>query len=330
MTPSGLLSAIRDAVDTRELDRAYYDLQRHGTPTEVADALPLVLPRPDDAAALFRRLHEYCFWEKDAAEPFTRVSTEPEWTFFRGPEDPAAKELVVGFAGRAGNVNLSAPILLQHLDARIYDLLVIRDLRKRAYVDGAAGTNSFDELLAKVRDLAAPYRSLLTIGGSMGGGPALEAGIVLGARRAVSLAGGPHEGLTGTSDRTRDRTELWCFYGDAHPDDSLRAAGLQECYPEARRLPLPGVGKHSVLHAAFRQGTLTPLLRLVLSDSATAIALLGPPEAQQPTPVRLEPSCTPPAWAFKKRRRGKLAGFAVLRRIVRGLRHTVRSERSAA
>jgi hypothetical protein len=299
MSSSELLDALRSAHDLRSLNAARLALQRFGTPGEVLAAGAIAPGFSDDFSSWFMRLQEHCFWEKPLPEAFARSTDDPEWTLFRGPSGPAGRELIVGFAGSSGMVNHSSPILLQKLDADRHDLLIIRDLSIRFFADGAAGAGSFQELLDRIRKVAAPYASIVTLGASMGGGAALEAGLALGARRAVSLAGGPRAGVTGVSDDPGSTTELWCFYGQENERDTERAAALQQEYPRARRFALPGVRDHNVSHAAFCTGRSTPLFAFMLGSDEATERTTGAERPSEPTVLHLTPSCVPPTWALR-------------------------------
>jgi hypothetical protein len=327
VTAAPLIRSIVAAKDLGSFNRARIDLQRFGTPSEVLEVLRLLPSHPMDGAAWFERLRDNCFWEKPDPEPYERVVAEPEWTFYRGVGDPGAGELVIGLAGAAGNVNHSSPIILQRLDARRHDLLILRDLKQEFYANGVAGTGSFAELLERVAETAAPYGSCLTIGSSMGGGPALEAGVALGARRAISLGGGPREGLTGVRSSIGRTTELWCVYGADNSHDSGKASRLREVYPSARLLAVPGVTNHNVTAAAFHTGTMTPLFELLLSDAETAARTLGttPPDGR--TLLDLVPTCEPPPWTRPRppRRFGRAFISRIGARVARAVRPSRRS-----
>ena len=74
----------------------------------------------------------------------------------------------------------------------VYDVLVIADAQQRHYEAGSRGySNSLLETLVRIKALseARSYRRLITYGTSMGGVPALRAGLWLGADRAISIGG---------------------------------------------------------------------------------------------------------------------------------------------
>jgi hypothetical protein len=337
MSSSRLVADVAAAAGTSELNAARLALQRFGTPAEVREVMDLVGTMPEGIVQWFRRLHDYCFWEKHAVEPFTRVTDDPEWTLFHGPDGPTGRELIVGFAGSSGNVNHSSPILLQRLDAAAQDLLIIRDLEQRFYVDGAGPATSFDELVEHVAAAAGPYRSVLTLGGSMGGGPALDVGVRIGARRAISLAGGPtgrqvsppmltgaagDDGATGTAAGSTT-TEVWCVYGGLNARDTEKAQRLAVDHPTARLLELPGISDHNVSHEAFLTGRMATLFGVLLSSDTERDAIGAPEDGRVPTVLRLEPSCTPPDWATSPR--AAPARRSPVRRAASWLRRTVRA-----
>jgi hypothetical protein len=307
MTSSPLVAAITAAAgaptDVRAFNTARLELQRFGTPDEVQAAMRVLPDLPRESARWFERLHDYCFWEKSTAEPFVRETDDPEWTLFRNPEGTPGRELVVGFAGSSGNVNHSSPILLQQLDAAQHDLLIVRDLKQKSYMDGAGPASTFDELIERIEEAARPYRSILTIGSSMGGGPALHVGARLGARRAVSLGGGPmkqHDGRRRATSNADPATEVWCVFGEENARDTAKAHELLEGFPAARLLALPGIRDHNVSHEAFLNGRMTPLFQLLLTRSSEHDALGDHAPAGAPMTLQLTASCTPPTWTTER------------------------------
>jgi len=327
MTTSPLVRALATATDIGSFNRARLDLQRFGTPSEVREVLRLLPSHPLYVAAAFVKLSDYCFWEKPEPEPFERVVDEPEWSLYRGVGDPSGRELVIGLAGGMGNLNHGSATILQQLDARRHDLLLLRDLKRSSYTDGVAGTRSFDEMVELLAEAAAPYRSCLVMGASMGGGPALEVGIALGARRAIALCGGPRADLTVDRDPTQLLTELWVVYSADNVADTAKAAQLRELYPSARLLAVPDARLHNVTRETFYAGTMTPLFELLLSSSGTAERTIGtaPPDGR--TLLQLVPTCEPPDWTRppRPRRFGRSSVARLLSRLPRAVRPSRRT-----
>ncbi len=129
-------------------------------------------------------------------EPFVRHRIAPSVLHFVGPGEAADKKLLICFAPKAGR-QLTVPnaVLMQHTDARRYDVLVIADSARESYRLGIPllGRN-IDEViqwLGKL-DLVHRYSAIRTIGCSAGAFLAVIAGYRLSAELAVSIAGRFH------------------------------------------------------------------------------------------------------------------------------------------
>ena len=103
-----------------------------------------------------------------------------------------APDLLVAFCGATHRLMMPISYLLQLLQEDVYDVLVLSDPTKRHYAAGMPGySSSFLETLQSIQAFARTkaYRRLITYGTSMGGFPALRAGLWLGADRAISIGG---------------------------------------------------------------------------------------------------------------------------------------------
>lgn len=103
-----------------------------------------------------------------------------------------ARSLIVAFS--SANKDLGVPIayFLQMLRDDLYDVLVLYDRRKLHFDRGIAGlSDSFLETVPLIKAFAQSkgYHEVITFGSSMGGYPALRAGLLLGADRAISISG---------------------------------------------------------------------------------------------------------------------------------------------
>jgi hypothetical protein len=300
-----LVGALERAKDAGSLNRARLELQRHGTPLEVQSARMVAVALPPHASMWVSRLHDYCFYEKREPEPFVRTMNGAAWSHFSAPGgESTSRELVIGFAGGAENLFQPAAVVLQQLTAAKHDLLLLRDPAQDGYRSGTGDHATFEELLSAVGDLARSYRSSLTIGTSMGGMPAIVAGIRLRSRRAISLGGHLSErsieGVEWTpSDAAPDEqgTEILCIHAERHQRDAAGARALCREFPIAHRISVAGYSDHNVPHEAFRRGALGTLYSMLLGD--VPVADPAEPRADQVRRRRLElaPRIAPPDWA---------------------------------
>jgi hypothetical protein len=314
-----------------DFNRARLDLQRLGTPTEVRELQELRGRLPDHVADWLTRLHDYCFWEESEVQNYSPHVGDSRSALFRSDGDPGDKELVIGFSGAAGNLYQPTPVVLQKLGGSPVDLLLLRDDDRSRYGVDHAGCDRFLELIDTIAPVAAQYRSVLTIGTSMGGFPALLAGRSLGARRSVSLGGHadpcPPPGI---SSVIRDLPgsgpdDVACIFGAGNSRDRAGAVAQATYFRDAALFAIQGVTEHNVSHAAFRQGSLKGLFELITARTDLTRALGAPSESDGTRTLSLRSSCSPPAWVDQDAAGPVWAAQAVLvptwaKRITRRLR----------
>jgi hypothetical protein len=307
---SELVDRFRRARNVTDFNRARIDLQRVGTPAEVIEVHNMSRQLPSEVTQWIARLHDYCFWERPGPSDHIRVTEDPEWTYFQRPEGAAGRELVIGFTGAAANLFQPSPVVLQQLDAKNHDLLLLRDLRRSGYRDGIADVTSFDGLLDKIRTVAARYQSLVVIGGSMGGAPAVFAGIHLGARRSISVGGSIKnidaarrylDALPSGSRTDRSECSLVCLFADGAERDRDGAKAIRDAVrdlagEDVLTVGVAGTADHSLPHACFQRGTLAPLYSFILNGETPTASEIHPASGE--TSLRLEPTCQPPLWAI--------------------------------
>lgn len=305
--------ALLEAPDSQSLNRVRLLFQRTATPEQLHAARALAPDLPQEARRWLRRLSDYAFWEKADPEPFRATVIDDSMTMFDVGGTPTEdRELVIGVAGVMGNLFLPAPAVLQQFDATRQHLLLLRDESREAYRAGAGPHMSFEALFDAVRAIAARYRSSITIGASMGGGPAVIMGLALGSRRAVSLGGGfsersPQAPALATPDGCRgaSSTEILCLHGSEHEKDRSRAKTIVDRYPQAHRVAILGYEKHNIADEAFRAGAMSALFRLVLADepltgSRSASDPLSNTSSNRCIEVDLVPTMDPPRWAQRR------------------------------
>lgn len=130
---------------------------------------------------------------KAAPEPYVARRVSPVMTHFAGPGAAAGKTLIVCFATRGGRrLMIPNAALLQHLDARRFDVLVVGDPWVTGFRAGVPllGRTAVEviESVAKLEWLR-DYRQIRTLGISAGGYPALLMGYRLQAELVVNAVG---------------------------------------------------------------------------------------------------------------------------------------------
>jgi hypothetical protein len=129
---------------------------------------------------------------KAAPEPFVRRRVRPNVSSYSSGGPTSEKTLLVCFTGMARRLFMPIPVFLQHLDAKRFDLLVLRDPSRNGYRDGLAGVaDDFEGLVAEIGGMfeRSAYRSVVTYGTSGGGLPAIVTALRFGLAKGVSVAG---------------------------------------------------------------------------------------------------------------------------------------------
>lgn len=191
-----------------------------------------------------------------------------------------APRLVVCLAGNTGRYMLPTSAFLQMIDDAQSDLLLLADPQKR-YFD--AGVPSFGaslvEMTARIAAFAAArgYRSLVTLGVSMGALPALRIGRMLGVPRAIGIGcrfawhakrivlGEPVTAFDPLCRCVTAPMDCIAVHGRGHGKDADAALRLAALLPSLRRIELPSE-KHNVLHQLFTAGTLELFMQALLDD----------------------------------------------------------------
>ncbi|WP_020181406.1 alpha/beta hydrolase [Methylopila sp. M107] len=257
-----------------QFNRLHIDLDSTLAPMEIAairkaaeteDLPPASRLWLDNLAALSPTLFE-------APEPFVRTELHKHVAIYRGSTKARPrKRLLIAFTGVARRLMVPTHIFLQALDARCWDVVLIR--HAGSFLDGARGlADDLDGLLAYVRRETGlwAYRSVAVFGVSSGGGPAVVAAKRLGARRGVSMCGASGERLLATSVRPgwraallRRKTGLCFVHGGANDPDREAAVAMASAWGGVVR-PVKGVRSHNVMGALMKRGRLKAFLAEVL------------------------------------------------------------------
>ncbi len=134
--------------------------------------------------------------ENEKAEPFLCKRIAPTVRHYTTHKSPTHKTLLICFtAAGARNMGMPNAVLLQHMNADEYDLLVITEPLNEKYLQGVPhlGAN-VSEIIAWIKNLPLTmnYEQIRTVGYSAGSYPAIIAGHELEAEMAVSIGGRFH------------------------------------------------------------------------------------------------------------------------------------------
>jgi hypothetical protein len=195
-----------------------------------------------------------------------------------------ASTLIIAFCGNAFRLMMPISHFLQMMQDDRYDVLVLTDVQRRHFDAGVAGyANSLLEMLTRLKAFveARPYRRVITYGTSMGGFPALRAGLWLGADRAVSVGGAfckhPRR-LTQTAHairafdlicacRRNDDVPAVSVYAAHNRRDLEEQAQLSAVLPRSVGLSI-GTESHNVLHHLDQLGRLGAFYTKIFGEDA--------------------------------------------------------------
>ncbi len=205
-----------------------------------------------------------------AIKRYVRTDIAPNVAHFSA--HAGARTLVVGFCGKKLRLLMPVAMMLQSLDDRRFDALVLADPQRLHFDQGIPGfAQSLPDIARRIAAIVEEngYDSVITYGTSMGGFPALRMGSLIGAARAVSCGGRPvnHMERLGRGTRPVGAFDLICdcrmplrapsyvlFSRDRRPD--ARAAGMiSKIAPEVHLGPVPHDG-HNFPFRIFQNGNL--------------------------------------------------------------------------
>jgi len=197
------------------------------------------------------------------------------------------RTLLVAFASKGHRMLVETCVFLQHLPEGRYDVLMLRDERKHAFLDGLPGiAHDLPSLCAGIEQgLALGYARIQTMGASMGGFPALLAARLLQAERGVAVGGGVPDAaaarvdLTAPDEALDDRPLLLCVFAEGHDSDRRRAHELAETLGGTRLVEVQNAAEHTLLNTARHRGALGRLLAHLLDGEpdGSAMAVDSPP-----------------------------------------------------
>lgn len=272
----GFISRIRQTNSEIEAYKVLIELKRDATPGELdrvvtATAGQIAVP---ELEAQLLQLHKLSFSWSRTPQAYRCVENGKGISHFRGPATP--NKLLLAFCGSAQFLFGPAARVLQYFPSDEFEIIVLRDPDKAGFTQGIAGlSKSFPGAIDALREryLSASVKSVLCMGMSGGGGPALAAARLLSAEAGVSFAG-----RVPTSSRNFGETvgaiemdrilarqpappqRLHVVYSAQHVGDVRKAGRLSEV-SGATLMPVANATEHNVLHHLHLCGELERMLR---------------------------------------------------------------------
>jgi hypothetical protein len=212
-------------------------------------------------------------------EPYKRVDLGPGATFYSTGAPPDRRSLLVAFCGRAHRLMLPLSVFLQHLPARDWDALVLRDEHAVQYSRGARGfADTFAALVDRISAIAVEYRRCVTFGTSMGGLPAIRFALMARSERGISVGGRPPTDVLKLRRNGVPRSAFDLLCACLPPDrrnllftcsEGCRAdeasARLYADLTRGLAWPVTGEADHNLLHGLLLKGALGDFLHAVLN-----------------------------------------------------------------
>lgn len=263
--------------------RRLIDLENELSPSEIwalwqaRASLPeaIIAPLGKTIKMMSRGAKELCRFE--------RTVLSANAFLYRAAGGAERKTLLIGFGGNVNRLMLPTAVFLQFIPDADYDMLLLRDPTRSGYLRGVPG---FGDDLAKMAEAIRShvdldsYRELRCVGTSGGGQVALYMGLLLNARRAVSV-GGRHRslskkvavedsGFTGYElDKfiedlgTRD-TELLNLFGVQCERDIEGARSLEKVLPRLMPVTIADLAEHNALAHLLERGALPGFFKRIL------------------------------------------------------------------
>lgn len=303
----------------RRAEQAFHEMMALFCPQEATDFLRRMTgPDHQDRHGLLHHTAHFGLYPDTVPQPYRRHSHGDDVAFYSDGGNPAHKTLLVCFGGLGGRFGLPRAALLQQIDARRFDVVMLRDPKQARFAEGAgAFAATFVDLIHAIDSTFAPkrYRRVVALGNSMGAPAAVHYAVLAGAERAVAIGAQPpadarqliqgrpappafdplceclgHKPLRG----------IWLHGRNAIQD----RRGAERLYALAggQRLAVRDFGGHNALNQFWEWGEFQRLLRLLLdsdlprsrTDRAPEI-LIGPRLVS-----RLKRRARPGIWAVRR------------------------------
>ncbi|MEH6601533.1 hypothetical protein [Pseudoalteromonas sp.] len=129
---------------------------------------------------------------KKHQEPFIRRRVKKNIQMFSHFGLKKEKTLIIAFAGNANRLMMPIPVFLQHISADKYDILLLNDPSKNGYRNGLPSvSDDFESLMVEINSLIdkSEYKSVISLGTSAGGLPAIWTALYLQVDKGISIGG---------------------------------------------------------------------------------------------------------------------------------------------
>ena len=178
-----------------EFRRLHLGLEDTLAPAELREIKKLIDTEDQDApgrnwTGALQKLSPSLF---ETPQTYQRHDLASRITLYQDPASEVAKKgLLIAFSGDARRLMLPVCVVLQLIDSRRWDVVVLRKQGSKSFLRGlgdAAG--NFPELIRYIRGAvpATRYRRTVTLGTSGGGSAAIMAALLMGADRGLSICG---------------------------------------------------------------------------------------------------------------------------------------------
>lgn len=299
-TPDDLPKAFFSARG-RRAEKALVDMETVFSPLEMLDFAEKVRASDHPMRALVLDRPSIADLGKQREIPrFKRQSISEEVMFFSDGGKPVGKALLVCFGGLGGRLGIATCNFLQLIDAKRFDVLILRDPDRARFRYGVGDFAT--DFLSLVRAIDARfqpgrYRRVVSWGNSMGSAAAAQYAVLAGAERAIAIGTRPQtdgislilrEDVPGAFDpicdclKHRPLQALW-VYAQHDAEDRLGAEQLYAC-GGGRRLVIPYTVAHNIVGAYWQSGDLGWLFKALLDGP-----LPRPRDGQHPVMVLRRP-----------------------------------------
>jgi hypothetical protein len=262
-----------------EFRRLHIDLENTLAPVELREIKKLIDTQELDApghswVGALKKLSPSLF---EAPQAYQRRVLASRVTLYRDPApDVAERGLLVAFTGDARRLMLPVCVVLQLIDSRRWDVVVLRKCGSKPFLRGLDDvTGNFPGLVRFIQSAvsATRYRRTITLGTSGGASAAIMAALLMGADRGLSICGTVPKSRGEIGLRWRIGMgrctaavfgrELWYVYGSDCARDLQTAHLLQNLYG-GQLHPIPGADEHNVFRWLLERGRLAAFLEALI------------------------------------------------------------------
>ncbi|MGV3491251.1 MAG: hypothetical protein ACO1OG_08010 [Devosia sp.] len=272
-----VVEALRGSTTEARALKAMDTIEDRLTPLELQELGPQLTTFGGHAEKAVASARTLDLLTREAAQPYLAFDVAPTVVQFSAdPTERQQRSAVLVFCAMSSRPLLPISLLVQLFPADRYDLFVIWDPSRLAFRAGVPGLgNSVGSMVDALATLArlSEYRSIYTLGTSMGGVPALRAGLQLGAKRSVSVGGAmfwqladlfrtpdaPTDGYDLCVCQTKPGADLVCVYAGAAFSDVAAAMQIGHIAPATLR-PVRRCAAHNVMYELYQRGSLRHLL----------------------------------------------------------------------